>query len=216
MEKGTAGRGTGERERKGEERVRCTRSHFQVGFRTVCPLEGTSNDSDIAAREFKSLTPSEALYPTTYTAACLRSYVAVVCARTVTYNAYLSLSIPTPPSASAPHRSPRSYASAKNTPLSTVPAAFSLVRLKYSLRSSSDDILAYRDFSIRLVERFGRDRFRETYPDPGIRFGRQREAARGGEGQRARVPIKVFSDQLGNKRTAIGFRRSPFCSSESH
>ena len=50
-----------EREREREKAVRCTRSHFQVGFRTVCPLEGTSNDSDIAAREFKSLTPSGSL-----------------------------------------------------------------------------------------------------------------------------------------------------------
>jgi len=36
-------------------------SHFQVGFRPhrrCRPLEGTSNASDIAAREFKSPTPS--------------------------------------------------------------------------------------------------------------------------------------------------------------
>lgn len=31
-------------------------SHFQVGSRAGRPLEGTSNGSDIAAREFKSLT----------------------------------------------------------------------------------------------------------------------------------------------------------------
>lgn len=43
-----------------------TRSHFQVGFRTARPLEGTSNDSDIAAREFKSLTPSGSLSTYTY------------------------------------------------------------------------------------------------------------------------------------------------------
>lgn len=49
-----------------------TRSHFQVGFRTARPLEGTSNDSDIAAREFKSLTPSGSLSIRTRTACLLR------------------------------------------------------------------------------------------------------------------------------------------------
>lgn len=46
---------------KGKDRTGDERSHFQVGFRTARPLEGTSNDSDIAAREFKSLTPSGSL-----------------------------------------------------------------------------------------------------------------------------------------------------------
>ena len=53
-----------------------TRSHFQVGFRTARPLEGTSNDSDIAAREFKSLTPSGSL-STRPRIACLLRFLRV-------------------------------------------------------------------------------------------------------------------------------------------
>lgn len=65
-----------------------TRSHFQVGFRTARPLEGTSNDSDIAAREFKSLTPSGSLSASTYTYRL--SPVFYVCAR---IHIYIPLSI---------------------------------------------------------------------------------------------------------------------------
>lgn len=69
-----------------------TRSHFQVGFRTARPLEGTSNDSDIAAREFKSLTPSGSLSASTYTYRL--SPVFYVCARIHIYpSIYLSFDL---------------------------------------------------------------------------------------------------------------------------
>lgn len=74
-----------------------TRSHFQVGFRTARPLEGTSNDSDIAAREFKSLTPSGSLSIRTRTACLLRFLY--ICVPVYTHaHIYISISLSISPS----------------------------------------------------------------------------------------------------------------------